>query len=688
MRRFVGILLFSLQIFFWSAAPLYAATPWLHVEGNQIKDPDGNVVVLRGIALIDLGHLEDWQGGAFEMIDRLTDTTDTQGNSPGWYPKVLRINITPPDSTDPPYSWPYPFDPENNDNLYDELLRPVVDYCASKDLYVIIDWHYVANTYDHVASTSEFWTYMAPRFATDSHVIFELFNEPVNDINGDWIFNGNDVADWLSVRDDMQTWIDVVRTYAPNNLILVAGPFYSQAIGPAASYPVSDPIGGNNIAYVSHIYPGHWLDSYWSSSYQAQITTCHAVHPVVMTEWGFTQSGSNANLIGTISEYGQPLMDFIEGLGISNTAWVASYNWGPPMFYSDWTLRCGEGEMGCFVKDTLYLKRNSDQPGGGGDTAAPAAPTGLVASLVSTDVSLDWNNNSEEDLYGYHVYRSTTSGTAYTKITSFPVLDSDYIDTTAIGGNTYFYVVTAVDSSSNESEVSNEAPVSVPDLGMGTVLRQWWMDISGTSVSNLTSNVNYPDNPSGSERITSLEGPTGTGPSGWSDNYGTRIRGYLHPPSSGSYTFWIAGDDNCQLWLSTDGNPAHASLIASVPGWTNSHEWDKYTEQESSTISLTAEQKYYIEVLHKEGTGGDNVAVAWSGPGITQQVIDGTYLSRWFIGLYGDFIIDGTVDILDLAEFMNLWLEDDCITTAGMDLDGNCIIDLYELSVMSQNWNS
>ena len=29
------------------------------------------------------------------MIDRLTDKTDTQGNSPGWYPKVFRINITP-----------------------------------------------------------------------------------------------------------------------------------------------------------------------------------------------------------------------------------------------------------------------------------------------------------------------------------------------------------------------------------------------------------------------------------------------------------------------------------------------------------------------------------------------------------------------------------------------------------------
>jgi len=348
-------------IFLYSITPLNADIPWLHVDGNKIKDPYGNIVILRGISLIDLGFLEGWQGGAINMIDRLTDRNDSQGSSPGWYPKVIRIPIHPPDSVN---NWPHRWDPDD-DSFYNNLLRPVVDYCADKDLYVIIDWHYVTNTWDKVAQTSEFWEYMAPRFANDSHVLFELFNEPINDVNGDWI--GNTTNDWLSVRNDMQTWINIVRSYAPRNLILVAGAFYSQIIGPAATYPVSDPVGGNNIAYVSHIYPGHWLDNNWSWWYVNQITTCAAVYPVIMTEWGFT-SDSNYDdqyhlLIGTITNYGQPLMDFIEGLGIGNTAWTASYDWGPPMFRRDWTLRCGEGEMGCFVKDTLYLRRNDDQPG-------------------------------------------------------------------------------------------------------------------------------------------------------------------------------------------------------------------------------------------------------------------------------------------------------------------------------------
>jgi len=164
----------------------------------------------------------------------------------------------------------------------------------------------------------------------------------------------------------------------------------------------------------------------------------------------------------------------------------------------------------------------------------------------------------------------------------------------------------------------------------GTILREYWTGISGTAVSDLTSSPNYPNNPTGSGQLTSLEGPTN-----WADNYGTRIRGYIYPPATGSYTFWVAGDDNTELYLSTSENPANASRVAYVGGWTNSREWNKYSTQQSVTINLTAGEKYYIEVLQKEGSGGDNVAVAWQGPGITQQVIAGSYLSPFIPGQGG-----------------------------------------------------
>jgi GH35 family endo-1,4-beta-xylanase len=317
-------------------------------------------------------------------------------------------------------------------------------------------------------------------------------------------------------------------------------------------------------------------------------------------------------------------------------------------------------------------------------TPLPAAPTGLSATAGDGIVWLDWNNNSEADLAGYNIYRSTTPGSGYSKLNTSLRSSSYYTDNNAANGTPYYYVVTAVDTSSNESHDSNEVsatPGTAPGA-MGTILREWWLGITGGSVSDLTSDPNFPDNPTSIEQIKILEGPTN-----WADSYGTRISGYLYPPATGSYTFWIASDANSQLWLSTDGNPENAQLIASVSGYTNPRQWDKYSSQESSLIALTTGKKYYIEVLHKEDTGNDNIAVAWEGPGITpQQVIYGKYLSPWFTGFYGDFTNDSKVDTNDLADFTELWLQSDCQQTSALDLDGDCIVNFYEFSVMAENW--
>jgi hypothetical protein len=172
--------------------------------------------------------------------------------------------------------------------------------------------------------------------------MFELFNEPIN-------AGATELERWLSVRDDMQRWINIVRTYAPDTIILVGGPSYCQIIGPTAAHPVT----GDNIAYVSHIYPMHWLGGS-RAWYTNHITTAALAHPVIMTEWGFQEDSSDSGLQGTITNYGDPLKDFLDYYGIGMTAWVASYDWGPSMFNNDWTLRVGEGQMGGFTKDWLY----------------------------------------------------------------------------------------------------------------------------------------------------------------------------------------------------------------------------------------------------------------------------------------------------------------------------------------------
>jgi fibronectin type 3 domain-containing protein len=91
-----------------------------------------------------------------------------------------------------------------------------------------------------------------------------------------------------------------------------------------------------------------------------------------------------------------------------------------------------------------------------GDTTPPGAPTNLSATAGDGVVDLDWDNNSEPDLDSYSVYRDTSSGGPYGQIAS-GLANSDYSDSAVTNGTTYYYVVTAVDTSSNESEYSNEA---------------------------------------------------------------------------------------------------------------------------------------------------------------------------------------------------------------------------------------
>jgi hypothetical protein len=160
--------------------------------------------------------------------------------------------------------------------------------------------------------------------------------------------------------------------------------------------------------------------------------------------------------------------------------------------------------------------------------------------------------------------------------------------------------------------------------GKGNILYEWWYNFAGTAVSDLTGDPRYPDSPDEAEWRTSFQGPVN-----WKDNYGTRARGYVYPPASGDYNFWISGDDYCELWLSTDADPANVVMVAEVPGWTEAFIWTTYPAQKSKPITMVAGQKYYIEALMKEEGGGDSLSVAWGGPtiGAGPVIIDGKYLS-------------------------------------------------------------
>ncbi|MGD9795053.1 MAG: LamG-like jellyroll fold domain-containing protein, partial [Acidimicrobiia bacterium] len=144
------------------------------------------------------------------------------------------------------------------------------------------------------------------------------------------------------------------------------------------------------------------------------------------------------------------------------------------------------------------------------DTVAPAAPSGLTANGTVTANDLAWTANAEPDVASYRVYRSTTSpvsiaGAPLATVNAPAVV---YADTTAVAGTPYFYVVTAVDGSGNESPASGEATATrlsasgtalqlgtagayvtfgdPAELDLGTFTIETWFNRTGTGVSNTT----------------------------------------------------------------------------------------------------------------------------------------------------------------------------------------------------------
>ncbi|XP_046549966.1 LOW QUALITY PROTEIN: fibrocystin-L-like [Haliotis rubra] len=85
------------------------------------------------------------------------------------------------------------------------------------------------------------------------------------------------------------------------------------------------------------------------------------------------------------------------------------------------------------------------------------------------------------------------------------------------------------------------------------------------------------------------------------DRFNARASGYYVPPRTSDYRFYIMADDNAELYLSTDANPANKVLMA------KSNVDRKYTDdptnQESDVVTLTKDERYYIEVLMNEGAG-------------------------------------------------------------------------------------
>ncbi len=250
-------------------------------------------------------------------------------------------------------------------------------------------------------------------------------------------------------------------------------------------------------------------------------------------------------------------------------------------------------------------------------TLPPSADFVFTNSLFSSaPVTISFDASASEDLDGTIVSYLWNFGDGYvgTGVTPNHVFGWE---------GSFDIQLIVIDNDGNRDTLVSTFVVDDPCIATdGFILWEYWNGIGGSAVSNLTSNINYPGNPSGSDEL-----PLFQGPSDFNESYGSRVRGYLTPPVSGSYTFTVTSDDGSEVYLSTDASAANKQLICSVNGWTGAAEFTKYPTQVATPVTLTAGQKYYVELIHKEGGGGDHFALWWKGPGIaTETIVPGSVL--------------------------------------------------------------
>lgn len=284
--------------------------PRIITSGNQYETPEGKPIHLRGVSLCSL----DWH----KPLDLLKEVTTE------WKPNIVRLPVQPKE-------WRQ-MEPEK---YLRERLDPAVKICKEQGVYCIVDWHQIGdwNKPEETKELENFWKIVAPRYATNTNIIYEVFNEPTGP-------GARTKENWRAFRDRMQVWVDHIRADAPHTLLLIGSPNWSQL----PAFAVEDPVKGKNLAYVMHAYPGNFGPATWDSAFGNAAKTI----PIFMSEWGWTTSEDTFYIIkGTQEGFGAPLKTYFnERPHIGWTAWSYDPKCGPAMTGND-------TEMGDFVRQWL-----------------------------------------------------------------------------------------------------------------------------------------------------------------------------------------------------------------------------------------------------------------------------------------------------------------------------------------------
>ncbi|AXT51607.1 T9SS C-terminal target domain-containing protein [Aquimarina sp. BL5] len=316
----------------------------LKVQGNRIVDKNNQEVSLAGNSLFwsNAGDTSDFYDA--ETVEHLASN---------WNSSIIRAAMGVKENWDGGTGY------IDSPNLQKNKIRKIIDAAIDQGIYVIIDWH-THEAEDYTSEAVDFFKEMASIYGNQPNVIYEIYNEPIN-------------QSWSTVKNYSETVIAAIRSEDPDNLIIVGSPTWSQDVDIASNNPIND----SNTAYTLHFYAG----THTNGLRQKATTAMNNGIALFATEWGAVDaSGDGALEIPETERW----MQFFKDNNISHVNWSVSdkpSNNDPTRAERSSVVELGKGinglkndqltQTGDYIKDLIKNWSEDD----GGD---PDGPSGTI----------------------------------------------------------------------------------------------------------------------------------------------------------------------------------------------------------------------------------------------------------------------------------------------------------------------
>ena len=258
----------------------------LAVRGTRLVDAHGAPVQLRGVSTHGITVYPDYVNEAAFAQFR------------GWGASLVRLAL---------YT--------EEENGYEtggekEALCAVIDRgvraAAALGLYALIDWHILqdGNPLWHLEDAKSFFSRMAQRYGACGHVLYEICNEP------------NGPVSWAEIKEYAKEVLPCIRRFAPDAVVLVGTPSWSQDVDRSAEEPLEPPLARNTM-YTLHFY----ADTHRDALREKARAAWKAGAPLFVSEYGICDaSGNGSNNL----QQGEEWLHFLDAQGISYAQWNLS----------------------------------------------------------------------------------------------------------------------------------------------------------------------------------------------------------------------------------------------------------------------------------------------------------------------------------------------------------------------------